>query len=261
MPTLILSPRFTPDSNVLWRTALDKGWQVMRLPSHRVPDGVPNQNVVIYGEGIFVQVVAQQLGLALYTTPTDWLPGLPASYRKRSITLTTLAEARQGYFPAFVKPAADKSFQAQVYRAAAELPQPNIYDEASPVLVSDIVRWAIEYRCFISERQLRTLVAYSRDDTTLKNDDDEWMIEQPEDVNVHAFVQSLLDDPAVALPPAIVIDIGQLVGGDWAVIEANPVWASGIYGNHPSAVLEVLLHSMVNLDALPDEQMAWAMTP
>ena len=37
MPTLILTPRYTDDSQVLWRVAIDLGWEVERLARWEVP--------------------------------------------------------------------------------------------------------------------------------------------------------------------------------------------------------------------------------
>ncbi len=90
MPTLVLSPRYTPDSNTLWQAALRAKWSVLRLQNHRAPDELQNQDIVLYGEALFVAIIADQLDLALFETPLDWLPSLPFSYRQREVYLTTL---------------------------------------------------------------------------------------------------------------------------------------------------------------------------
>ena len=100
MPTLILTPRYTEDAQLLWRAAGRLGWNVERLRSWRVAE---------------------------HLKELDWLVHLPAEFRKRSITLATLAEARKGSELAFIKPPNDKSFPARVYQPA-ELPTD--YDEA-----------------------------------------------------------------------------------------------------------------------------------
>jgi hypothetical protein len=54
-----------------------------------------------------------------------------------------------------------------------------------------------------------------------------------------------------------VIDIGKIVGRGWAVVEANPAWGSGIYGNDPDEVLNVLAKSCMKRDQLPDDYSVW----
>src|SRR5689334_15236133 len=110
MPTLILPPRYTPDSVALWRAALTAGWRAERLQGWRVPDGLRGQDVVLYGEPLFARIVASDLDLALLEPPFGWLADLPAPYRNRAVRLTTLAKARQEPVPTFIKPADDKYF-------------------------------------------------------------------------------------------------------------------------------------------------------
>src|SRR5690349_21637534 len=127
MPTLVLSTRYTSDSNRLWQAAIQAQWRVEGLQSHRVPEGLSKPDVVLYGEGLFVRVIAEQLGIALFETPYDWLSSLPFAYRQREIRLTTLREARQIITPSFIKPASDKSFEAQVYEDGGALPSPDTF--------------------------------------------------------------------------------------------------------------------------------------
>lgn len=42
---------------------------------------------------------------------------------------------------------------------------------------------------------------------------------------------------------AIVVDVGEIFGRGWAVIEANAAWGSGIYGCDPGRVLDVIRHA------------------
>ena len=154
MPTLILTPRFTDDSQALWRAAIAKGWNVERLSSWRIPAELRSRpDPVLYLEGLFGPTLADQLGLQLVKPPQDWLPSLPESWRKRSVHLSTLGEARSMGKRAFVKPPNDISFAARIYEPA-ELPPD--YDDNMPVLVSEIVRWQLEFRCFILDRTCRT---------------------------------------------------------------------------------------------------------
>src|SRR4051794_1996149 len=107
MPTVVLPPRFTPDTIAVGHAALAAGWALERLPSWRVPEWLRGQDVVLYGEPLFAAVVADELGLALLEPPFDWLPKLAAEHRRREVRFATLEEARRLQQPAFVKPADD----------------------------------------------------------------------------------------------------------------------------------------------------------
>jgi hypothetical protein len=257
LPTLILSARYTPDSNRLWQAAIQAGWTVERLHSHYAPEALQDEAVVLYGEGLFIRIIAEQLGVVLFETPYDWLPSLPSAYRKRDIELTTLGNARQLREPTFVKPAGDKSFDAQVYASGLELPRPETFDEATPTLISEPVDWDIEYRCFIAERQLRTCAPYLHAGHLMQDQAGEWLSSAPEDDEAVRFVNELIADDNVPLPPALVLDIGKMLGRGWAAIEANPAWASGLYGNDASAVLSVLRLACAPATAVADGLLKW----
>jgi hypothetical protein len=51
--------------------------------------------------------------------------------------------------------------------------------------------------------------------------------------------------------------LAKLWGEGWAVVEANPAWGSGIYGNDADKVLDVLSQSCMKKDLLPDEYQEW----
>ncbi|MCG8350548.1 MAG: ATP-grasp domain-containing protein [Chloroflexales bacterium] len=138
MPTLIAPPRQTPDIEALLKAACAAGWSTHRLTSWRAPAELAAGNPVLYGEPLFADVVAGSLGIALLQPPPDWLPALPERYRQRSVTLTTLDRARQITDPAFIKPAADKCFPAQVYPDGAALPTPGALPDDTLTLIT---RW------------------------------------------------------------------------------------------------------------------------
>lgn len=236
MPTLILTPRFTDDSQALWRAASRLSWSVERLSSWRIPDNLrATPEPVLYGEALFGPALAEQLGLTLLSPAEDWLVRLPQEYKLRQITMQTLGQARLNPAPAFVKPPNDKSFPASVY-CGHELP--GEFDDAMPVLVSDVVQWAAEFRCFILDRTLQTASVYSRFGEL--QHEQGFVSSSEENSELKAFVQRLLDDQRVDLPEAIVLDVGKLVDGGWACVELNGAWGAGIYGCDPMAVLPVL---------------------
>jgi len=242
MPTLLLTPRQIEDSRLLRSAALGLGWEVERLQRWR-PDAssTPTPPVVIYGEPLFVEAVAQALDLELLQPSLDWLAHLPETYRAREIRFSTLAQARLRPGPLFIKPADDKRFPAKVYpRGGAELPAHEGLDESTPTLTSEPVVWELEIRCFVAERQVQTCSIYSRHGELARADDGTWPISDDERRGAEAFASRLLADQRVDLPDAVVLDIGRIAGGRWAVVELNPAYGSGIYGSDPAAALGVI---------------------
>lgn len=239
MPTLILGPRQTEDSQRLWRVASRLGWRVERLATWRIPDdllGVPDP--VLYVEALFAPSLAAALGVCLVEPPEDWLPSLPGEYRGRSARLVAAGVARQNPAPMFVKPPNDKSFPAAV-RTGPEVPAFVADDE--PVLVQEVVEWEKEFRCFVLGRELRTFSIYLRGGELQK--DAGYESTEAEDEELRAFVGRVLADPRVSLPRAVVMDVGVIRGRGWAVVELNAAWGSGIYGCDPAEVLEVVRHA------------------
>jgi hypothetical protein len=136
MPTLIFTPRYTEDSQALWKAAGNLGWQTERLANWQVPEHIRTApERVLYGEALFGPALAEQLGLVLLNPPQDWLVRLPQKFRLRNITLSSLGSARAHPQPAFVKPPNDKSFPAAVYRGN-ELPAE--FPDDMPVLIAEM---------------------------------------------------------------------------------------------------------------------------
>lgn len=241
MPTLIFTPRYTDDSQALWKAAGALGWHVQRLANWRVPKHMQDlAEPVLYGEALFGPTLAEQLGIRLLSLPEDWLVRLPMEYKHRQISLQTLGEARQLAQPCFIKPPNDKSFPADVYTGAS---LPVEYDDDMPVLVSDVVQWEKEFRCFILQRQLVTYSIYSRFGEVQR--DNEFASSADEDHALLVFINTLLADERVDLPAACVVDAGMLSNGAWACVEQNAAWGAGIYGCDPARVLDVLRHASI----------------
>lgn len=236
MPTLILTPRQTEDAQSLWRAAGRLGWSVERLSSWRLPGHLQARaDLVLYVEALFGPSLAEQAGVTLIDPPEDWLVRLPDEYRLRAITLTSLGAARSQPAPRFVKPPNDKSFPADVY-TGNELP--HAFDDDMPVLVSDVVAWECEFRCFVLDRKLVTYSLYSRHGELQRAS--EFHSEPGEDAAAEAFMAQLLADSRVDLPAAIVVDIGHIAGRGWACVELNAAWGAGIYGCDPEKALAVI---------------------
>ncbi len=239
MPTLLLSARHTDDSQKLWRACIEANWNVERVHGWKVPE-VTGQDVAVYAEPLLAKLVAQTLSLQLVEPSLDWLPRLPEGWRGRDVRLTTSADARQVNERAFIKPADEKSFDARVYETGAELPPPGPLPEDLPVLVQEVVRWTVEYRCFVVDRTIATASAYWLDGSLAKSEGGAWIERGSELREAVQFCQRFLSDPSVDVPDAAVVDVGIIENHGWAVVECNAAWASGTYGCDPIEVLRVL---------------------
>jgi hypothetical protein len=215
------------------------------------------------GKVYLLRFIAEQLNLVLLEAPAQWLMSLPKAYLQRDLQAITLTEARKADFPRFIKPAEGKFFAAKVYQAADELPPIGSQAEGMPVYVAEPITWLHEFRCFILERQLQTFSVYSRNGELAEVNGEwptsSWPMTADELTAVQSFCEIFLNDSRVSMPPAFVLDIGEIESRGWAVIEANPVWASGIYGAEPTKILPLLQRSCIPAAELSDEDAHWQM--
>jgi len=255
---LFLSPRVTPSSALIESAAHRSGWSVNRLSNWRAPEQfVGRTDLVAYGEPLFVAAMAQSYSLALIEPPFSWLVTLPERYRQRQVSLVELAEARLLEGPLFAKPADDKCFSAGVFSSGAEIGASDLLPKDIPVLVSEVVSFVVEYRFFILNRTVSAYSVYLRNgivaEAPLEEDFDD-------SVESNNFINILLSDDSVAIPPAVVIDVGKLHDGTWVIVEANPLFGSGICHCEPDAVLPALARSLVPLNQLTEQDKAWVLT-
>ncbi len=109
------------------------------------------------------------------------------------------------------------------------------------VLVADPVRWDIEFRCFCLDGRVRTLSPYLQSGVHAKHDGYE--VSQVERDEATQLAESVLAAVGAATPRAVAVDVGQITGQGWAVVEANAAWGSGIYGCDPDSALSVIRHA------------------
>lgn len=245
--TLFLTPRYTPDSVALWRQGIADGWTVERLQSRAQTPILRTPRAAVYGEPFVATGVADALGLSLMEPDFDWLSRLPIDLTRRTVRYGTLADARTLDAPTFVKPADDKCFDAQVYASGDELPGDDHLDGSVPVLMAEPVSWLSEFRCFVLDGRVETISVYMRSGELAQAEDGSWPSTSAEIDDAMAFAGRVLSTltPDVMLPAAVVLDVGDIDGCGWAVVEANSAWASGIYGCDPAAVLRVLARACV----------------
>ncbi len=257
MAVLILTPRQVSESEDLSRAAIALGWLVIQLQNWRIEPIHNETTIAVYGEHLFVEAIAQQLGLSLLEPPIDCLPQLPIEYRLREVRLSELKLLEESWFPAFIKPADDKCFSPQVFNTLNDFPPTDLLSSTTPILISEPVIWEVEFRCFIREKQCATLSVYKRYGEFIQSTENLWSADEDEISEANSFIKSLLEDEKVSLPPSAVIDIGRIQGRGWAVIEANPSWASGIYGCDPIEVLLTIARGCRWSNTLTSKEKRW----
>lgn len=233
--------------------ARELGWEVFPAPTtwrmeqdfiDSKPKGVP------YGSQLFAEIISQQLGWSLIGNSFDWLTKIPIEFTKRKIIFTTTGEAK--FYPEkkFIKPADAKMFPAQVYEAGTfdftanvDAKYSEFVPDDSPTLISDIVDFKSEYRCFVKDQKVQTYSCYIHDGVI--NHDANWTDPkiyeglEPPDVFVNRMLETVHSEPAV-------IDVGIVPGLGWCIIESNQAWASGIYGCDPVEALLVMRASVIS---------------
>lgn len=159
---LVLPPRLDSTAELLAESARRRGLAVEHLPSPSVPAQLRQaRGGHLYGGPNFAAAVASDLDLAMLEPADDWLVQLPYEYTRRDITLTTLAEARWLRTPTFVKPPRDKTLTAGVYADGSRLPRAERYHPDTPVLVSEIVTFLVEYRLFVLDATVHAASRYA----------------------------------------------------------------------------------------------------
>lgn len=242
---LITQPRVGTSHNeilALQIAAENLGWEVYpaetswRLPDELIASGKVG---VPYGSQLFCEAIAQQMGWKLICNSFDWLARLPSIYLNRKVEFMTFAEAKQLSEKKFIKPADDKVFPAQVYDVGELKKHENVAPDDTPTLVSDVVNFDLEYRCFVSSLAVYTWSNYVCHEHIA---DPKYWYMVPADMILHPneCVQNLIaQHPELGTVPSV-IDIGRIPGVGWSIIETNPCWASGLYGCDPTSALLVM---------------------
>ena len=204
----------------------------------RAPDEVrPGQLCHYYGGPNFADRTAANLGIGLLEPPDSWLQHLPYAHTCRAVHHTKLARVSRSGGPFFAKPPSSKDFPASVYADGTELAAAaDGLPPETPVLVSDIVQFAAEYRVFLLDGRAHTGSRYAvwgRLDPGPLDDD---------------RIAARAEEVAGGLPSAVVVDVG-LLGppenprGSVAVVEANMAWFAQPYRSDPDRVLDVVLRA------------------
>jgi hypothetical protein len=256
MPTLILPPPPVLPTGPLAFAAQGQRWQVETLSGPPALDRLRGRSdVALYGHWPVVTHLARMLHLTLLAPTVDWLPRLPEAYRRRWVRLLTADEARQRDEPAFLKPMLTRGW-ARLYTSGAEVPDAEVLPPSEPVLASEPVSWDLEFRCFARERSVAALALYARDGQPLRAPG----VAPPSEVEVQevtAFTEKLLTDAAVALPPALVVDVGRIADRGWAVLAAGPAWCRDRTFCDAKGVLAAVQRACVSSFRVAQEDQPW----
>jgi hypothetical protein len=261
----LLPPQQSSTSLLLAEAAARRGLDTLVLDSPSAVTLPADRQVHWYGGPLAADRITGRLDLALLEPADNWLSGLPEEFTGRRIALTTLSQAWTLRHPVFVKPPSDKQFPAAVYADGTRLPRHG--ERIGPdtaVLVSDVVTFAVEYRLFVLDGEVRTGSRYARyghlDTAPLAGDRNE--------AQVRAFARGLLDAEGGSLPSAVTVDVGLVQDPDtghdrWAVVEANMPWFAHSYAADPDAVLDVVLRATGPRSAVaaPDQRFLRAPGP
>jgi len=176
----------------------------------------------VFGEMVFCDTIARELGLGLLEPSAGWLAELPYRYRSRDIRLLRHEALSTVEKRSFIKPANDKLFEAGIFERGSHVPGRYI-DPSMPVLVSEVFTFGFELRCYVLDRQVLTAGVYAM-----------WGASGAKEGQLYEagwqWASEMLADSDVALPSAVVVDVGfnpELRA--WAVVEANQAYASGVY--------------------------------
>ena len=236
---IALSPIYSTDSNLINQATYQSDLKSLRCLKWHVPFSERKHIVGVYGEDFFTAHVADQCGFHLENVEAHWLAGVPYKYVKRRITHEKLKDVSAK--TRFIKPVETKYFKAGIYDTKEAINGYDSLDQEQYVYTSTVVDWDCEVRTFIEDRTIKTHSTY------IKNG--HYFVDPniPKDTaGFIQFTQSFLNDAAIRLPKAIVIDFGFIKGSGWAVIEANPVYSSGIYACDPESVLDLIVKSCEN---------------
>lgn len=259
MPSLIVSSRYTTDSQILRRTAQGLGWETLRLDGVQVPDWFDpkGDSLALFYTAPHAFEVARQLSRVLLGCHAEWMLRLPAPFVLRDVRQMSLDAAMRLSGRWFVKHAVTKAFPAGIYDSASLTEATARLLPGSLVHVAQPVQWDAEYRCFVLERDVATISAYQRrgrvieGHAQLPEGDDEELSAAEE------FAAQVLAYSEVDCPPAFVMDVGMIHDRGWAVVEVNECWASGIYACDPEKVLATLLRACVPVDQMTDTERPW----
>ena len=240
MPTLILASRSVVYDRALADAAAASGWNIVICDRDTLPSEC--NDAVVYVTIDLALAAAKQLQLTLLEPPFDLLARIPVRFRRRQVEFSNFGELVRLRQRTFVKPAdpLDKWFDAGTYSDIRDINTRGRVRPETPVLLSELVEWSAEYRCFVLDGKVIAESPY------LSFGRPSWKPFDPRRASGGvpkpglAVVEGLCTAMRGQLPPAFVVDVGLIEDRGWAVVEFNPIWCSGLLAADPQAILPVL---------------------
>lgn len=222
---LLISDKPDPERDALAESFARRGGEVHRLGRFWDPPSFAPETVRVYGADSFCLVLQQKLGFALCSPADDLLLRVPPRFLQRRLGRHTLAEAQAALLPAFVKPVTPKQFRGAVYTSADDLAAEcrGLPDDTA-VFVAETVTLTAEVRSFVLDGLVLDAALYEGT--------------APVAAAVAFIAESIRE---IALPRAVVVDVGFIPGRGWAVVEFNAAWGAGLNGCDPEKVLPAIL--------------------
>jgi hypothetical protein len=257
MPTLIVASRSVVYDRMLCEAASADGWTVLACDAQTVPVA-PVDGPVVYVTTDLALVAARSLHLALIEPPLDLLTQVPERFVRRVIECATFGELKRLRRRTFVKPAdpLDKWFDAGVYADVRDIHARGRTSPDSPLLLSEPVEWAAEYRYFVLEGKVVAGSSYLAFGRPMWKPFDTKRPNAMPTAGLHVIAE-LCVAMGNKLPPTFVVDVGLIEDRGWAVVEFNPVWCAGLLGADPRAILPVLRRATQKREELTAEDERW----
>jgi hypothetical protein len=223
--TLVIPDKADEERDAVAAAWADGGGTVLRLGKFWQPPAIEAERVRIYGPTTFATVLRELWPIELVAPSDDLILQVPALLLQRKIWTSPLAEMVHAAYPLFAKPQMPKLFRAGVYLDWATLAHETRGLAADvAVTCSEVVSFVSEVRAFCVNGRVLTCAAYEGTDVEL--------------AAAAQFVESILVSVACTLP--IVVDVGQLSTGEWALVEFNEAWGAGLNGNDAAAAAKVI---------------------
>lgn len=183
-----------------------------------------------------------RIGLAdkLVAPGQDWLSTVDPSLTGRHIVTQPLSDMPYDT-QLFAKPAEAKidAITAGLYTRT----QIDAIYEREKIPAHTLLQWTDtimqmnhEHRFFVAHHEVLTGSPYLIDGQVYNG-----ILESPRFEEALAFAELAVKEVGDNQPSAYTLDVGfDEKSEQWIIIEANPAWSSGIYGNNPAIVLDVL---------------------
>lgn len=242
-PLLLLPQKHRPDDADLWRAAIRLGWDTLRVGTTVDREAFAGRPMIrYYGNGLHALQLRGMLPVSFTAIDPAFLPEL--SVTRRSISLQPFAAISVPFAKAtFVKPVSEKWFPARVYSVGETLPEGPLPDDLA--YVQSPVTFTDEVRCFVRGDEILTAGLYrvagvpwdtcGLEPEALNYDD------RIQATPIPDYVREIRARAGTRLPEGVVMDFGQLASGEWALIEFNEAWASGLYYCDPQRALDVIV--------------------